>query len=221
MSKKLKITSSRKEFIKSNFDNINPDNLPKPERLYYARVKGGKNRYQSAPKIDGKFIPTNTEAYKLIEAIAKDQGITPARYVEQNESEVRDFLTEKEAITSKDINEIPEIISRLSTKTVNIETDKGIKRVSKAKAIEAVAMLSNYAFSLGEFAYIALKVKVTGSGKVIIQGVPDPSRYETPEGRARAKSKKKGRKKQQENDLEILLEALDSADIDYVISGKE
>ena len=43
-------------FLKSNFENINPDALSKDDRAYYGRIAGGKSRSQQAVRIDGKFV---------------------------------------------------------------------------------------------------------------------------------------------------------------------
>jgi len=61
VGRRLATDSEVKEYIKSNFDKVNPELLTPEYRAYYGKVKGGRSRSAQSIRIDGKFVSETFE----------------------------------------------------------------------------------------------------------------------------------------------------------------
>jgi len=206
---KLNVSDEARQFIKENFADLDPAALPAPERSYYNKIKAGKARASSGYRVDGRYI--GGEVLNMIESVSARKGITPDEYIDDNREAIVDMIqsgyTRSEGKTP---DSVIDLVNNSRRKYFEVETQDGIKRVTKAEAIELIATAQQYVTSNTTIVNLGLPVRVYTSGKVRVT-VPD----------FRAKRFKKGNEAQELEDLENTLDDLDVFYIDSPPKGKE
>jgi len=170
--RKLNVSDERKEFIKKNYNalkNFSNQKLMGDERLYFARIEGGKKAAKRNVKYKGKYL--GGELFEIVKKVADKKGLTPREYLNKNESAVDMLLESGFTSTSKRVDDIISIIQNQTRKTIEVEAPDGTvyKRVSKQKAVENLAMFQQLIASNTTVVEMGLNVSVFLNGKVRVQ----------------------------------------------------
>jgi hypothetical protein len=164
MSKKLRVSQSRREYIKNNFSNLDKSNLKGDEKRYYTLVENGKNSASKNVRFEGKYLAGNI--VDIAHKVAERKGMSLDDYLHTNRDQVNMLIESGYTQTSKQFDKAIDVVSNLKRKTVEVDTGDGIVRMTKMQAIEQLAFVEQYVKSNSKTAMIATKVKVFKNGKV-------------------------------------------------------
>lgn len=166
-SKKIKLSQSRKDYIKKNFAKLKKANLSGESLRYYNLIKAGKKSAKQNIRIKGKYVGGRIK--EIIIKIAKARNISPQKYIDENIEAVTGLIERGYTTISKNIDRTIELVANSRRKKVEVsDGEGGTKNMDKLEVIESLAMFQNYVKSNSNIVMLAVKVKTFPSGKIAI-----------------------------------------------------
>lgn len=201
---KLNVSQKVRDFIKLNYDELDPDTLPKQERRYYNLVKAGKVRAESAPRVKGRYL--GGKVLELVEQVAERKGVTVADYLADHSEEVADMVNNGYIKhEGKRSDSVVELLEATRRKYIEVETQHGVQRIPKLEAIEALKLFEQYSASNTTIVQLGVPVRVYESGKIRITIVD-------------VRGIEKEAKESEEGETDYFLRMLDDNDVFYIDS---
>lgn len=162
--KKLNISESRKNYIKSNYGKIKKSELTKEEKIYYTLVENGKKSAKNNVRFEGKYL--SGEIIDIAKKVAKNKGLSLDTYLHSHKDQVIKFIDSGYIVTSKQIDNSIDILHNSKRKTVLVDTGNGIVRMNKRQAIEKLALFEQHVKSNSNVVMLATKVRKYKNGKL-------------------------------------------------------
>lgn len=181
MGRKPQLTTSRKEYLKENFDSINKADLPnKDEQWYYSLIANGKKSAKRNIRFEGKYL--SGQIVEVISKVAERKKLSLKKYLEQNREGVHTLIDQGYTVTERRPDAVNDLIAGQKKKTVEVDDGNGITRISKAEAIERIVKLQQFAASNTTIVSLGINTKVFTNNRVRVT-IPSPEFYEdmTPE----------------------------------------
>jgi hypothetical protein len=175
MSKKINLSQSQKDQLKKDFNSLRKADLKGEELRYYTLIQNGKNSAKKNVRFEGKYLAGRI--VNIATVTAKKQHIPLEKYLDENRESVRALIESGFVLANVNPDALIKTIEERTQKHVSVNDGNGISRVDRATAIEALAMLKQFAASNTTIVYMELPTKYYLDNKIEIS-VPFPEQYE-------------------------------------------
>lgn len=177
-----KLTDRLKEKIKNEYKSLRLSDFGGDALTYLKKVrgaaKGRKAKADSVADIDGLRIPKDSEAYRVIAAMAKAKGITVKQLIKKYRKEVSALLEEGGIVMQRESEYLISDIKKLpKDKRVYVNDGNGFVRKSRENAILDLQLLIMHCAALTNIFMLIYRVEYKLDGDVRFW-CPEQEEYE-------------------------------------------